>query len=83
MTTASDSKAIILTADDAAYVRQALVACSGILGLATAAGGPGRQALEEAALETVADGRPLGQVHCHVNLAIDYIDFATPARRSR
>lgn len=83
MTTASDSKAIILTGEEAAFVRQALVATAGIFGLATAAGGPGRRALEEAALETVADGRPLGQVHSHVCLAVGYIDFATPARRSR
>jgi hypothetical protein len=83
VTTASDSKAIILTTEEAAFVRQALAACAGIFGLATAAGGPGRRALEEAALETVADGRPLGRVHYDVCLAVDYIDFATPARRQR
>jgi len=78
-----EDKAVILTAGDAAFVRQALAAASGIFGLAGAAGGPGRKALEEAALETVADGRPLSQVHRDVNLAIGRIDSAAPAGGTR
>jgi hypothetical protein len=77
-----EGKAVVLPAGDAAFARQALCAASGIFGLATAAGGPGRTALEEAALETVADGRPLSQVHRDVNLAIGRIDCAAPARRN-
>jgi hypothetical protein len=76
-------QAITLTADEAAFVRQALLAAAGIFAQAERAGGPGLRALREAALDVVADGRPLGQVHSHVNLAVDYIDFATPARRTR
>ena len=76
-------QAITLTADEAAVIRQALAACSGIFSRAMLAGGPGRRALEEAALEVVADGRPLGQVHGNVSLAIDYVDFARPAGSTR
>lgn len=76
-------QAITLTAGEAAFIRQALAACSGIFSRALLAGGPGRQALEQAALEVVADGRPLGQVHYDVSLAIDYVDFARPAGSTR
>jgi hypothetical protein len=72
-----EDRAVILPAEDAAFVRQALAASSGILGLAGAAGGAVR-----AALETVADGRPLDQVHRDVNLAVGLIDHAAPARRN-
>ena len=58
-------QAITLTADEAAVIRQALAACSGIFSRAMLAGGPGRQALEEAALEVVADGRPLGRAYAY------------------
>jgi hypothetical protein len=78
-----DEKAIILTGDEAARIRQALCACAGILAQSKAAGGPGRKFLEDAALEVPADGRPLSQVHYDVCLAVDYIDFAAPARRQR
>jgi len=76
-------QAITLTADEAAFIRQALAACSGIFSRAMLADGPGRQALEQAALEVVADGRPLGQVHSSISLAIDYVDFARPAGSTR
>jgi hypothetical protein len=78
-----DGQAVTLTADEAALIRQALAACSGIFSRAMLAGGPGRRSLEEAALEVVADGRPLGQVRYDVSLAIDYLDFARPARSTR
>jgi hypothetical protein len=78
-----DGNAIILTGDEAARIRLALCACAGIFAQVKAAGGPAGKALGEAALETVADGRPLSQVHYDVCLAVDYIDFAQPARRQR
>ncbi len=77
-----DDQAITLTGEEAAFVRQALAACSQLLALAQLLGGPGRQALAEAALQA-GDGRPLGQVHYDVSLAIDYVDFARPARNLR
>lgn len=76
-------KAVVLSAEAAGLIRQALVAASGIFGLAGQAGGPALALLREAALETVADGRPLNQVHYDVCLAIDCIDFAEPAGRDR
>lgn len=77
-----EDKAIILTADDAAFIRHALIACTGVFDRAKRAGGPGLQALREAALEVIADGRPPDQVHYDACLAVDYIDFAEPARRT-
>jgi len=76
-----EDRAITLTADEAAFIRQALTAASGIF--SRAAGGLARQVLEEAALEVPADGRPLDQVHYDVCLAVDYLDFAAPARSTR
>ena len=78
-----EDKAIILTAEDAARVRQALCAVSGLLALVAEDGGPVLKALRDTALDVACDGRPLDQVRYDVNLAIDYIDFAVPARRSR
>jgi hypothetical protein len=77
------SQAITLTADEAAFIRHALTACTGIFSRAARADGPGLRALQEAALEVVADGRPLSQVHYDTCLAVDYIDFAAPAGGTR
>lgn len=82
MTGINQDQSIMLTGQEAAFVRQALAACSQMLSLVKLLGGPGRQALAEAALQ-VGDGRPLGQVHCDVTLAIDYVDFARPAGSTR
>ena len=43
------------------------------------AGGPGYQALAEAAL-AVPGGAPLAKVHYDACLAVDHIDFPTPVR---
>ncbi len=80
---ARSEQAVILATEEAAFVRQALVASSGIFAQAKAAGGPGLRALQEAALEVPAGGRPLSQVHYDVCLAVDYLDFATPARSTQ
>ena len=73
---------VVLTAQDAAFVRQALVAASMVFAQAKAAGGPGYQALAEAAL-AVPDGAPLAKVHYDACLAVDYIDFPMPVSRTR
>lgn len=78
-----DGNAITLTGDEAARIRLALCACAGIFAQVKAAGGVASKALEEAALEVPADGRPLAHVRYDVCLAVDYIDFAQPARRQR
>jgi len=80
---ARSDQAVILTAEDAAFVRQALVAASGIFAQAKAAGGPGLRALREAALDVPAGGRPLSHVHYDVCLAVDYLDFPMPVRSTR
>ena len=80
---ARSDQAVILTAEDAAFVRQALVAASGIFAQAKAAGGPGLRALQEAALDVPDDGRPLSHVHYDVCLAVDYLDFPMPVRSTR
>ena len=77
-----DGPAVVLSVQDAAFIRQALVAASAVLAQAKAAGGPGYQALAEAALD-VPGGRPLAGVHYDVCLAVDHIDFPAPVRSTR
>ena len=70
---------VILSAQDAAFVRQALSAAAMVFAQAKDAGGPGYQALAEAAL-AVPGGAPLARVHYDACLAVDHIDFPTPVR---
>ena len=67
---------------DAAFVRQALSAAAMVFAQAKDAGGPGYQALAEAAL-AVPGGAPLAKVHYDACLAVDHIDFPTPVRSTR
>ena len=80
--TARSEQPVVLSAQDAAFIRQALAAASEVFAQAKAAGGPGFQALREAAL-AAAGGRPLARVHYDVCLAVDHIDFPTPVRSTR
>jgi hypothetical protein len=73
---------VVLSAQDAAFVRRALVAASMVFARARDAGGPGYQALQEAAL-AVPDGAPLAKVHYDACLAVDCIDFPMPVRSTR
>ncbi len=73
---------VILSAQDAAFVRQALSAAAMVFAQAKDAGGPGYQALAEAAL-AVPGGAPLAKVHYDACLAVDHIDFPTPVRCTR
>jgi hypothetical protein len=70
---------VILSAQDAAFVRQALSAAAMVFAQAKDDGGPGYQALAEAAL-AVPGGAPLAKVHYDACLAVDHIDFPTPVR---
>ena len=70
---------VILSAQDAAFVRQALSAAAMLFAQAKDVGGPGYQALAEAAL-AVPGGAPLAKVHYDACLAVDHIDFPTPVR---
>jgi hypothetical protein len=82
VTAVNDGQAITLTGEEAAFVRQALAACSQVLSAAQRLGSPGHQALAEAALQA-GGRRPLGKVHYDISLAIDYLDFAAPARSTQ
>jgi len=78
----TEGKPVVLSEQDAAFIREALLAASAVFAQAKAAGGPGYQALAEAALD-VPEGRPLAGVHYNVCLAVDHIDFPTPVRGTR
>ncbi len=80
--TGSHDQSITLTGEEAACVRQALAACSQLLSLVQLLGGPASQALADAARQ-VGQGRAPGRVLHDVSLAIDYLDFARPARSTR
>ena len=75
--------AVVLSAQDAAFIRQALIAASAVFAQAKDTGGPGYQALQDAALEAPEGGRPLAAVHYDACLAVDHIDFPTPVRSTR
>ncbi len=79
----SDGQAVVLSAQDAAFIRQALIAASAVFAQAKDIGGPGYQALQDAALEAPEGGRPLAAVHYDVCLAVDHIDFPAPVRSTR
>jgi hypothetical protein len=75
-----DEKAITLTSEEAAFIKDALSRCYGTLKGACWSSPVARAAAQDAAW---AEGE-----HCTVDrvlydacLAIDYIDFAQPARR--
>jgi len=73
----------LLTSEEIAMVRQVLVSCSNLLAWAGAHAGP---AWHQAATEITAaagQGRTAGGLYYDVNLAIDYLDFAAPAKSSR
>ena len=78
-----DGNAVVLSGQDAAFIRQALLAASGVFAQAKAVGGPGYQALQEAALDVPGGGRPLAGVHYDVCLAVDHLDFPAPVRGTR
>lgn len=83
MTAASnDGQPVVLSAQDAAFIRQALVAASAVFAQAKASGGPGYQALAEAALAVPA-ARTLAGVCYDVCLAVDHLDFPAPVRSAR
>ena len=80
---ARSEQAVILTTEEAAFVRQALVASSGIFAQAKAAGGPRTPGPAGSGPGGPGRRAPPGQVHYDVCLAVDYLDFATPARSTR
>ncbi len=72
----------LLTAGEAAMIRQVLIACSDVLTWARQHGSLQLETVVTQAAEAAGLGRSPGALACQVNLAIDYLDFA-PAARSR
>jgi hypothetical protein len=74
---------MFLAAADAARFRQVLAACSMLLDGAKANCGPQFTAAAQDAAEAAGLGRAPGALAGDVSLAIDTIDFSSPARRTR
>lgn len=74
----------VLSAEEITLVRQVLADCSRLLTAAQDAAGPQVAALLAQATNTATANRrcPDGLIY-YINLAIDYLDFAPPARRGR
>jgi hypothetical protein len=74
---------IELSSEEAAYLRQVLLACSQLLTWASRHGGPDvSQPLAEVTA-AAAGGRSPGGLLYDLNLAIDHLDFAPAARSTR
>ena len=80
MTPRQSCDEVVLTGGEAAFIRQALCACSGFLAWIRQNSGPlGAALLAQAA----RDGTAIGHAEYDANLAIDYLDFPSNAGQSR
>jgi hypothetical protein len=77
-----DEGTVVLTRDEAAFIRRALADCCDVIDRAGAAGPVVLAALQAAALDAPGVRRPLGHVQGDASLAIDHIDFPRLGRRS-
>jgi hypothetical protein len=73
----------LLTGEEITVIRQALAACSNLLAWAGAHAGPDFRAAVIQASQAAGHSRSPGGLYYDVNLAIDYLDFAPPARNTR
>jgi hypothetical protein len=73
----------VLTAEEIAVLRQALAACSTVLTWAGQHGSLQLETVVAQAAEAAGLGRSPGGLSYHLNLAIDYLDFAPAARSTR
>ncbi len=73
----------VLTSEEIAMIRHALSACSNVLTWAAQHGSLQLETIVTEAAEAAGLGRSPGALACQVNLAIDYLDFAPPARSAR
>ena len=73
----------VLASEEIAMVRQVLVSCSNLLAWAGAHAGPDWHEAAAQITAAAGRGRTAGGLYYDVNLAIDYLDFATPARSTR
>jgi len=73
----------VLSGEEIAVLRQILVSCSHVLAWAGAHAGPDyHQAVAEIS-RAAGRARTAGALYYDVSLAIDYLDFAPPARSTR
>jgi hypothetical protein len=73
----------VLTAEEAAMIRQALAACASVLTWAGQHGSLQLETVVAEAAEAAGLGRAPGALAYQVCLAIDYLDFASAARSPR
>jgi hypothetical protein len=73
----------VLTSEEIAMIRQALAACSRVLTWAGQHGSLQLETVVAEAAEAAGLGRSPGGLAYRVSLAIDYLDFAPAARRTR
>jgi hypothetical protein len=77
-----DEGTVVLTRDEAAFIRRALADCHDVIARAGASGDAVLTALRAAALDAPDVRRPLDHVQGDASLAIDHIDFPRLAGRS-
>ena len=76
------SQGVLLTSEEAAFIRQALCACSDMLAWIRRNGGrQGAALLAEAA--TAVEGTAAGRAEYDANLAVDYLDFPRKGGQAR
>jgi hypothetical protein len=73
----------VLTSEEITMVRQVLVSCSHLLAWAGAHAGPEYHQAAAQITAAAGRGRTAGELYYDACLAIDYLDFAAPARSSR
>lgn len=73
----------VLASEDLAVIRQALAACSAVLGWAGQHGSLQLQTIVAQAAGAAGLGHAPGILACQVNLAIDSLDFAPAAGSTR
>jgi hypothetical protein len=71
---------LVVTGEEAAVIRQALVACAELISRAGGYGAPASALLAEVALRLPGGRSPGGLLH-DIGLAIDYLDSAALSRR--
>ena len=83
MTLRAPHQDAVLTSEEIAVIRRALTACSDVLTWAGHHGDPEFREMLADATQAAEGHRSPGGLAYYVNLAIDYLDFAPPARSTR
>jgi len=81
--TTREDKAIALTGQEAAFIKETLSRCYGTLKLACSSSPVARAAAQDAAWAAAGERCTVDSVLYDACLAIDYIDFARPAGRRK